>query len=137
MFCQNCVTCPSICTDPGIPPPGIRTHTGAGDTVWQPILNLYNNVPSAYSGWDVGDMIDRTDPHKMSSGYDIPPSLRAFHRRHNKSNSTTKLSGSYMRHQASINGMYRITTKICHPPTNPTNKAIKLSGNNDKSLSFA
>ena len=41
MFCQNCVTCPSIRTDPGIPPPGIRTHTGAGDTVWQPILNLY------------------------------------------------------------------------------------------------
>ena len=37
----------------------------------------------------------------------------------------------------SINGMYQITTKICHPPTNPTNKAIKLSGNNDKSLSFA
>ena len=23
--------------------PGIRTHTGAGDTVWQPILNLYNS----------------------------------------------------------------------------------------------
>ena len=22
--------------------PGIRTHTGAGDTAWQPILNLYN-----------------------------------------------------------------------------------------------
>ena len=22
MFCQNCVTCPSIRTDPGIPPPG-------------------------------------------------------------------------------------------------------------------
>ena len=51
MFCQNCVTCPSIRTDPGIPPPGyeepgIRTHTGAGDTVWQPILNLYNEVLS-------------------------------------------------------------------------------------------
>ena len=55
MFHQNCVTCPSIRTDPGIPPPGysatprtrvygpgISTHTGAGDTVWQPILNLYN-----------------------------------------------------------------------------------------------
>ena len=59
MFCQNCVTCPSIRTDPGIPPPGysatprsrvkgpgIRTHTGAGDTVWQPILNLYNPARS-------------------------------------------------------------------------------------------
>ena len=22
--------------------PGIRTHTGAGDTIWQPMLNLYN-----------------------------------------------------------------------------------------------
>ena len=57
MFCQNCVTCPSIRTDPGIPPPGysaaprtrvygpaIRTHAGAGDTVWQTILNLYNNI---------------------------------------------------------------------------------------------
>ena len=55
MFCQNCVNCSSIRT--GIPPPvysatprtrvkgpGIRTHTGAGDTVWQPILNLYNWV---------------------------------------------------------------------------------------------
>ena len=37
-------------TDPGIPPheysatprTGIRTHTGASDTVWQPILNQYN-----------------------------------------------------------------------------------------------
>ena len=38
----NCVTCTSIRTDPGIPPPGIRTHTGASDTVWQLILNLYN-----------------------------------------------------------------------------------------------
>ena len=47
-------------TDHGIPPPGysasprsqvkgpgIRTHTGAGDTVWQPILNLYNIMRKA------------------------------------------------------------------------------------------
>ena len=56
MFCQNCVLFPSRCTDPMIPSPeysssprtrvkgpdGFRTHTGAGDTVWQPIFNLYN-----------------------------------------------------------------------------------------------
>ena len=52
MFCQNCVTSPSIRTDPGIPPPGysalprrdpgIRPHTGTFDRVWQPILNLYS-----------------------------------------------------------------------------------------------
>ena len=57
MFCQNSVTCPSIRTDPGIPPPGysatprtrvwglgIRTHTGTGDIVWQPISNLYDQM---------------------------------------------------------------------------------------------
>ena len=45
---------PQYSHDPGIPPPGyltsphtrvygpgIHTHTGAGDTVWQLILNLY------------------------------------------------------------------------------------------------
>ena len=42
MFCQNCITFPSIRMDPTIR--GIRTHTGAGDTVWQLTLNLYNKV---------------------------------------------------------------------------------------------
>ena len=50
MFCQNSVTCPSIGTDPGI-----RTHTGAGDTVWQPILNLYSHTKQEHwfycAGW--------------------------------------------------------------------------------------
>ena len=57
-----CVTCPSMSTVPGIPPPGYsatprtrvwgtgnRTHTGAGDTVWQPILNLYIDVFTFHS----------------------------------------------------------------------------------------
>ena len=52
-----CVTCPSMSTDPGslnlgtrrsrVPgwrDPGIRTNTGAGDTVWQPMRNLYNSA---------------------------------------------------------------------------------------------
>ena len=56
MFCHNCVTCPSICKDPTTwvlgcaSYPGICTHTGAGDTVWQCILYLYNtlNASDAY-----------------------------------------------------------------------------------------
>ena len=43
MFCQNCVTCPSIRTDPGIPPPGYSAFRDPGSVLILGQVTQYGN----------------------------------------------------------------------------------------------